>query len=196
MWLSSCLGFPLTSGSSGRIWGAWGPLMMLLSPRTESAMAGTGAERPWFHYAGKWERPARRAQKSQIWGKTTKWEKRLRGGTQSFQVLNPFCVTLQRWSSKEIILWRPPWHEELYSRGAALGRVRTTALNAQRQQWAPISPTGVGSYSCVSLGHPEKQDGHQRTWGRGCVGESVATFLMSAQFSYKTKIAQNGSSLC
>lgn len=41
---------------------------MLLSPRTESAMAGTGAERPWFHFAGKWERPARRAQKSQIWG--------------------------------------------------------------------------------------------------------------------------------
>lgn len=182
MWLSSCLGFPLTSVSSGRIWGAWSPLMMLLSPRTESAMAGTGAERPWFHFAGKGERPARRAQKSQIWGKTTEWDERLRGGTQSWQVLNPFRVTSQWWSSNEIILWRSPWHEELYSRGAALGGVRNTALNAQRLQWAPISPTGVGSYSCVSLGHSARQDGHQRIWERGCAGKSVATFLTCSVF--------------
>lgn len=43
MWISSCLGFTLTSGGSGRIWGAWRPLMILLSQRAESITGRTGA---------------------------------------------------------------------------------------------------------------------------------------------------------
>lgn len=43
MWISSCLGFTLTSGGSGRIWGAWRPLMILLSQRVESVAERTGA---------------------------------------------------------------------------------------------------------------------------------------------------------
>jgi len=43
MWISSCLGFPLTGGGSGRMWGAWRPLMMLLSQRAGWVTKRTGA---------------------------------------------------------------------------------------------------------------------------------------------------------
>ena len=43
MRISSCLGFPLTGGGSGRMWGTWRPLMMLLSQRAGWVMKRTGA---------------------------------------------------------------------------------------------------------------------------------------------------------
>lgn len=123
-------------------------------------------------------------------GKTTKWEKRRRGGAQGFQVLNPFSVAWQWWSGNEVILWRSPWHDELYSRGAALGGIRTTALNAQRQQQAPISPTGVGSYSCASIGSSRQARWPPENLGKGVCGWVCGNFLNLLSFPIKLKLLQ------
>lgn len=189
MWLSSCLGFPLTSGSSGRIWGAWSPLMMLLSPRTESAMAGTGAERPWFHFAGKGERPARRAQKSQIWGKTTKWEETLKRWNTEFSgpesTLCDITVMKQQWNNSV---------EVTMTRGTVFkGRSFRRGENHCLKCTAPtVSPDLTHRRWFLQLCQPwsfrKARWPATRESGKGGAQVSLWQLSEPVQFSYQTKI--------
>lgn len=97
MWVSSCLGFPLTSGGSGRIWGAWRPLVILLSQRAESLTERTGAV-DWISQRGQVARVSRESMGIRTIVEFLKNQLRVEwiGGTQGiWGTVKLFCMIWQ-----------------------------------------------------------------------------------------------------